>query len=422
MLINAPRGTRDIMPEEAYKWRFIEGRFRAICARHGFGEIRTPTFEHTELFRRGVGDTTDIVQKEMYTFEDHGRRSITLKPEGTASCARAFIESKRYAGTQPTKYYYITPGFRYEKPQAGRLREFHQLGIEIFGAAGTLADAEVISLACDLFDDLGIGGLELHINSVGCPVCRADYRKALQDHIRPHLSELCDDCRDRFDRNPMRIIDCKKDRDRDCIRSAPKILDYLCADCRQAFDELKEDLQAMGIVYSVDPDIVRGLDYYTKTAFEFVSGDLGAQSAVGGGGRYDKLIEELGGPEVPGVGFAIGIERLLLLMEERGLSIPAEKGPDLVIAVLGRSARTYGLRLMRELRSRGLSVEMDLRERNLKGQLKYADRIGARYTAVIGDEEMAGGICQLRDMGCSEQKEVKLGSLYDELTNRRKDG
>ena len=321
MLTNAPKGTKDTLPDQVYRWHYVEKKFAEICDRYGYREIRTPVFEHTELINRGVGDTTDIVQKEMYTFNDHGGRSLTLKPEGTSPAVRAFVEHKMYAEVQPTKLYYVTPCFRYEKPQSGRLREFHQFGIEIFGTPNMMADTDVICLAHDFLEEMGIRDVTLEINSVGCPECRARYRKALQDFLRPHYDELCDTCKDRFERNPMRILDCKSPEDQAIVKDAPEMLDYLCDDCAQAFRDVQEDLTAMGIEYVVNPRIVRGLDYYTKTAFEFVSNSIGAQGTVCGGGRYDNLCEELGGPPIPGVGFGLGIERLLMLMDANGVEI-----------------------------------------------------------------------------------------------------
>ena len=308
MLTNAPKGTKDMLPDQAYKWHYIEEAFAEICRNYGFEEIRTPVFEHTELFQRGVGDTTDIVQKEMYSFQDYGKRNITLKPEGTSPAVRAFVEHKLYAGAQPSKYYYNIPCFRYEKPQSGRLREFHQFGIETFGTSDMMADAEIISLAYDFLKEMGITDIELRINSVGCPECRKNHRQSLRTFLEPKYDQLCDTCKDRFDRNPMRILDCKSPVCHELVQGAPVMLDYLCDDCRDAFEQLKANLDAMGIEYTVDPGIVRGLDYYTKTAFEFVTTKIGAQGTVCGGGRYDHLVEEIGGPATPGVGFGLGKE------------------------------------------------------------------------------------------------------------------
>jgi histidyl-tRNA synthetase len=415
MAINAPKGTKDIMPGESYKWRYIENEFSEVCREYGYGEMRTPIFEHTELFDRGVGETTDIVQKEMYTFEDHGHRSITLKPEGTSPAVRAFIESREYAGVQPSKYWYSTPCFRYEKPQAGRLREFHQFGVENFGTSDMLADAEVITLADDFLKRMGIDDLELRINSVGCRKCRPVYRKALQDFLRPHYDELCDTCKSRFETNPMRILDCKSPEDQAIVKDAPVMLDYLCDDCREAFEELKSYLDASGIKYVVDPKIVRGLDYYTKTAFEFVTTKIGAQGTVCGGGRYDHLIEEVGGPDMPGVGFGLGKERLLLLMDQNGEDFGGTDHPDIAVAFIGDDAKKYAVGLVHELRSEGISALIDTMGRNIKGQLKYANKRGAAYTVVIGDDEIASGMLTLKNMDTSEQTRVARKDLAKEI-------
>lgn len=414
MSISIPKGTKDILPSEIYKWHALEKEFRDLADKYGFKEFRTPIFEHTELFARGIGDTTDVVQKEMYTFEIAGR-SLTLKPEGTSPVVRSFIENKLYADQLPAKYYYITPCYRYEKMQKGRQREFHQFGIEIFGANNMLADAEVIGFAMDFFDRLGVKNLKLHINSIGCPKCRAEYRKALQDFLRPHLPYLCETCRGRFEKNPMRILDCKVPEDKERVKGAPKMLDYLCDECRAAFEELKADLDAMSLEYEVDPGIVRGLDYYTKTAFEIVSDDLGAQSTVCGGGRYDHLVEEVGGPETAGVGFGLGIERLLLILEANGIEIPEPKTCDVFIASLGDSAKAYSLKLSKELRDAGYKVLTDVCGRGLKAQFKYADRSGADYTIVIGDDEIAKGVVSLRDMNKSSQEEIAMDKLLERL-------
>ena len=415
MLTQAPKGTKDILPRDIDKWYYVEEVFKKHCDRNGFKEIRTPIFEHTELFQRGVGETTDIVQKEMYTFEDYGRRSITLKPEGTASVVRAFLESKQYAETQPTKYFYETSCYRYEKPQAGRLREFHQFGAEIFGTNSMLADVQVISMADDFLKELGINDLELRINSVGCPTCRAKYKEALRDYFRPHLNDLCDTCKDRFERNPMRIIDCKSSEDHALAVNAPSILDYLCEECNKAFEDLKEGLDASEIDYVVDPTIVRGLDYYTKTAFEFITNSIGAQGTVCGGGRYDNLISEIGGQDVPGVGFGLGIERLLLLMDNTGVSFPEEEPMDALIVTLGDDAKKFGIKLSRDFRNKGLRCDMDVMERNMKGQLKYADKKGYKYAVIIGDNELADGKCQLKDLKNSTQEDIPFDQLLSRL-------
>ncbi|MEE1037592.1 MAG: histidine--tRNA ligase [Eubacterium sp.] len=405
MLTGAPKGTKDMLPVEGYKWRYIEKVFADVCSRYGFKEIRTPMFEHTELFVRGVGDTTDIVQKEMYTWTQ-AKRSITLKPEGTAPAMRSFIEHKGYADPQPTKYYYNTPCFRYEKPQSGRLRQFHQFGTEIFGAKGMMADVEAISLAYDFLQELGIKDVELEINSVGCPHCRKEHRAALKEFLAPNYEKLCGTCKDRYERNPLRIIDCKSPDCQALVEGAPAMVDYLCDECKEDFAKLQEYLDAAGIQYIVNPGIVRGLDYYTKTAFEFITNTIGAQGTVCGGGRYDHLCEELGGPEVPGVGFGMGKERLLLVMEANGIEIPEEDGADALIAFMGDAPKKAAIKLARELRAEGLKIEIDCLERNFKGQFKLADRTGARHTIVIGESELETGKVAVKTMATSEQVEV----------------
>lgn len=415
MLTTAPKGTKDIMPEEIYRWHFVEGKFRMMCENYGYKEIRTPDFEHTELFLRGVGGTTDIVQKEMYTFNDHAGRSITLKPEGTSPAVRAFTEHKTFANVQPTKLCYETPCFRYEKPQAGRLRQFHQFGIEVFGTPDMLADAEVICFAKDFLNEMGIKNVQLEINSVGCPECRPKYREALKDFLRPHYDELCNTCKSRFETNPMRILDCKSPEDQEIVKDAPVMLDYLCDDCRESFEELKKLLTAMGIPFTVDERIVRGLDYYTKTAFEFVTNKIGAQGTVCGGGRYDHLIEEVGGPDMPGVGFGLGKERLLLLMEQNGHQFGGKETPELFIAYIGEDAKLYSVGLLGKLRGQGVRASMDVHGRNLKGQMKYANKLGAAYTVVIGDDEVSSGQLTLKNMETGEQINVTPDQLINKI-------
>ena len=414
MIINIPKGTKDILPSESYKWQWLEKRIRDTAAQYGFKEIRTPMFEHTELFARGIGDTTDVVQKEMYTFEI-AERSLTLKPEGTAGVVRSYIENKMYADPLPGKYYYIIPCFRYEKMQKGRQRQFHQFGIEIFGTENMMADAEVIALAWNFLTGLGITGLKLHINSIGCPKCRGEYRKALQDFLRPHYDELSETSKGRFEKNPMCILDSKDPDDKKFSEGAPRMIDYLCDECKAAFEDLKNDLDTLGIPYEIDPNIVRGLDYYTKTAFEFISDDLGAQSTVCGGGRYDHLVEEVGGPYTPGVGFGMGLERLLLILEAKGIEIPKPSDCDVFIATLGDRAKLEGLKLADSLRAKGSRVLTDVMGRGLKAQLKYADRSGAGYTVVIGDDELDKGVVTLRDMINSTQKEIRIDEIDEEI-------
>lgn len=416
MAIKAPKGTKDTMPKDSFKVQYIEREFAELCRRYGFGEVRTPMFESTELFNRGVGETTDIVQKEMYTFEDLGHRSITLKPEGTSPAVRAFIESRDYAEMQPTKYYYNTPCFRYERPQAGRLREFHQFGVESFGTPDMMADAEVIALASDFLTKVGIEDIELRINSVGCRECRPVYRKALQDYLQPYYGELSETSKTRFESNPIRIIDSKDPHDQEIAQAAPDMLDYLCDDCRAAFKELKSNLDAMGIRYTIDPGIVRGLDYYTKTAFEFVTTGIGAQDTVCGGGRYDHLVEEIGGPSIPGVGFGLGKERLIILMEQKESLIEDNNAPDIAVSFIGDKARLYALGLVHELRQQGVAAIIDTLNRNLKGQMKYANKLKAGYSVVIGDDEIEHGVVTLKDMKSGEQKQINSKDITKEIT------
>ena len=418
MLTNAPKGTKDIMMDQVYKWHYIEKKWKEICERYGFKEIRTPIFEHTELFQRGVGDTTDIVQKEMYTFEDHGGRSITLKPEGTSPAVRAFIEHKQYAEVQPIKLYYDIPCFRYEKPQSGRLRQFHQFGVETFGTPNMVADAEIIAIGYDFLTSMGVTDLTLEINSVGCPECRAKHRKALKEFLAPKYDQLCDTCKSRYEKNPMRILDCKSPIDQELVQGAPMMIDYLCDDCKKAFEDLQKNLEALEIPYVVNPKIVRGLDYYTKTAFEFVTNSLGAQGTVCGGGRYDNLVEEVGGPPIPGVGFGLGKERLLMLMEANGVEIPKPTDCDIFIATMGEAAKLYGQKLLFDLRRNGIKCQIDDLQRNFKGQFKYADRLGARYAVVIGDNELETGVATLKDMEKGQQTEVKFDELISKLKDR----
>jgi histidyl-tRNA synthetase len=414
MEIKAPKGTKDVEPQESYKWQYIEKTARTICAKYGLREVRTPVIEHTELFLRGVGDTTDIVQKEMYTFQDKGDRSITLKPEGTAGVVRMFVEHGLFVEAQPTKMYYLNcPVFRYEKPQAGRLREHHQFGVEIFGAPKASVDAECILVALELFNTLGIKDLSVNINSIGCPKCRKDYNAALKAYLASSLDELCAVCQDRIDKNPLRILDCKEEKCRRITAAAPLITDYICDECRAHFDELKLCLEAAGVAYHVNPFIVRGLDYYTKTVFEIISNHIGAQGTVCGGGRYDKLIEEIGGPDMPGVGFGLGMERLLLVMESQGVMIHPQPQFDIYIATMGEKARHEGFKLTQELRGAGLKAECDHMGKSVKAQFKYADKTGAKVVAVLGDDELASGNIKLKNMADGSETLVGLNDLAD---------
>jgi len=410
-MIQKMRGTIDIMPEETPLYRFIESTTRKVAARYGFSEIRTPTFESTELFKRGVGNTTDVVQKEMYTFCDNDNRSITLRPEGTASVARALIEHGRCGDTMPIKLYYLINCFRYEAPQAGRSREFFQFGVEMFGAANPTADATIISLAAAVIRELGINGVSLHINSIGCPDCRPKYREALISYFSQYEERMCESCRGRLKTNPMRLLDCKNPECAVAAANAPKILDFLCGDCTEHFESLKSYLDKTDIVYSINPSIVRGLDYYTRTVFEFIAEGIGAQSTVCGGGRYDGLISELGGPKLPGIGFAMGITRLILAMKQSGVKIPADDMPKLYIASLGSAAAERALSIVESLRAKGIYAECDLMGRSLKAQMKYADKIGAEYTLILGDTELDSGKAQLRLMTDSTQREIFIDDI-----------
>lgn len=412
MLTQAPKGTRDILPDESEKWQYAERTIREICAVFGYAEIRTPVFEHTELFQRGVGGTTDIVQKEMYTFLDKAERSITLRPEGTAGVVRSFIENKLYAGTQPTKVFYLSaPVFRYERPQAGRLREHHQFGIEAFGAPGPSIDAEVISVALSVFEALGIKGLELNINSIGCRECRPAYNEALIAYLRSNEGSLCAACRDRMTANPLRALDCKEEACAAIVKDAPVILDSLCEECCEHFGGLKKLLETAGIQYSINPFIVRGLDYYTKTVFEIISGDIGAKGTVCGGGRYDGLVEELGGPSTPGIGFGMGIERLMLALESAGIELPQQRACDVYICTIGEAANIKGFGITAELRKAGIKAECDHMCRSMKAQLKYANKTGAPWVIIIGEDEIKSGSAVLRDMANSKESSVPFEEL-----------
>ena len=418
LITKAPRGTQDFTPDQSARMRYIEDTLMRIAGLHGFGEIRTPTFEHTELFVRSVGDTTDVVQKEMYTFEDKKGRSITLKPEGTAGAVRAALERGLLAEALPLKLSYITPCFRYEKAQAGRYREFHQFGVELLGAQSSAADAEVIGLVQEALDTLGVTEIRLFINSIGCPNCRPKFQQALKDYYSAHYDELCPTCQDRLERNPLRILDCKEEHCHELAEHAPIVLDYLCDECREHFEELQERLRAMGIAFEVDPTIVRGLDYYTKTVFEFKTGTIGAQGTVCGGGRYDGLVELMGGQKQPAVGFAIGLERLKLVMEACGAPMPEEPRCDIALIPLGARASVRCSAMAADLRTDGFYAETDLMNRSLKAQLKYANKIGARYTMVIGDSELEAGKARLKDMDSGEEQEVAFDRLADVLMEK----
>lgn len=417
-MIQIPKGCKDVLPSQAYLWQYLEAKARETAGAYAFKEIRTPVFEHTELFSRGVGDTTDIVNKEMYTFLDKGGRSVTLRPEGTAGVARAFIEHGLAGGVLPFKAYYLISAFRYERPQAGRLREFHQFGCELYGAAGATADAEVISLADAFLKNLGLRKVELRINSIGCKTCRARYHEALRQYFAPRIGEMCEDCRNRFEKNPMRILDCKVEGCKKIAADAPRMLDYLCDDCRAHFGQVKALLSAAGIAYTVDPSIVRGLDYYSRTVFEFVSDAAGAQGTVLGGGRYDTLLEQMDSRPVPAVGFAAGMERLLLVMEAENCLPSADTGTMCYLAGMDAASREKAFLLAQELRRKGVSCEVDLMERSVKAQFKYADKTGAGFVAVLGERELEEGAAEVKDMRNSASERVKFGELADYIIRR----
>lgn len=412
MAIQAQKGTKDMLPQDAYKWQYIESKLREISAKYGIREIRTPIFEATELFKRGVGETTDVVQKEMYTFEDKGGRSVTLKPEGTAPSVRAFIESSLYADAQPTKMFYFTPCFRYEKMQKGRLRQFHQYGIEVFGSQEATVDAEIISLVMNTLNEFGIKGLSLNINSLGCPTCRKAYNDALKKYLQDNYEGLCETCKGRFEKNPMRIIDCKEKACKEIVKDVPLILDYICDECSNHFTALKKYLDVMGVEYTVDPQIVRGLDYYTKTVFEIIKDGL----TICGGGRYDGLVEQIDGPKTPAVGFAMGLERLLLTLEEEGIQIPEPNRFDLFLGNMSDEGKLKGMFMANELRKKGLKIEVDHLGKSMKAQMKYANKVGALFTAVIGGSEIEEDKLTLKRMSDGEKFETKLSNI-DEIVN-----
>lgn len=422
MAIQRPKGTQDLLPGTIEQWQYLEDTIRSVCREYGYEEIRTPVFEATELFQRGVGQTTDIVKKEMYTFLDKGNRSMTLRPELTASVCRAYVENKLYGQPQPVKLYYIGPMFRYERPQSGRFRQFHQFGVEVLGADQAIVDAEVISLVWNLYQRLGLVGLEVHVNSVGCPVCRARHREQLQEFLTTRKSELCSDCQERFERNPLRILDCKNPSCQAATSGAPTTKDTLCEDCSTHFERVLAILGRAGVVYRVNPRLVRGLDYYTKTAFEVMVEEIGAQSAICGGGRYDKLVEEIGGPPTPGIGFAMGIERVLAALQVQD-KLPKEE-PKLfaMLIALGEQAQTEGFALLSTLRSQGMPVGMDLLGRSLKNQLKSANRLGARYAFILGEEELTRNVLVIKDLMLGEQMEVSLIDAVQEINKKYQRG
>lgn len=420
MLTKAPRGTRDIYGSYMNTWKKLEDTVNSLCKDFGFSEIRTPIFEHTELFQRGVGETTDIVQKEMYSFEDKGNRNITLKPEGTAGVVRAFLERKMYSEAQPTKLFYITPAFRYERPQAGRYRQFHQFGVELFGSEEPSADAEVISLGFNMLKRLGITNVKLHINSLGGPECRKKYNETLKNFLKENYETLCPTCLERYEKNPLRILDCKNENCKSILQDAPLVINELDTECKAHFDKLLKILEAMNIKYEVDPWIVRGLDYYTKTVFEFISTDIGAQGTVCGGGRYDKLIEECGGTPTPAVGFGAGIERLILTMEAVNGEEEYTPTRDVYIGPMGESSQLKTYEIVSRLRENNISTETDLLGRSVKAQMKYANKIGARYSIIIGDNELEENKVTVKNMENGEQTEVSLDNIVEFFKNEIK--
>ena len=418
LITKSIKGTQDVLPAESHKVQFIEQTALEIAGNYGYKEIRTPVFEHTELFQRSVGDTTDVVQKEMYTFMDKGERSITLRPEGTAGAVRSFLEHGLYNEPMPQKLCYLTSCYRYEKPQAGRLREFHQFGIECFGTSSPAADAEVISVANEFFSFLGVRGLQLEINSIGCKECRKDYHKALHDYFESKKEELCGTCLERLDRNPMRILDCKSPVCAAIAADAPKVTDYLCDDCKEHFEKVQLYLKAMAIPFQVNPTIVRGLDYYSRTVFEFVSTEIGAQGTVCGGGRYDGLVEEIGGPHTPALGFGMGIERLMLLLEKQGLPFPEKSACELYIASMGEAGTLKAAQIVSALRNEGVYCEFDVVGRSVKAQMKYANKLGAKFTTVIGDSELESGTVKLKSMSDGEETEMSLDGFEGDFLRR----
>ncbi|MDE5984079.1 MAG: histidine--tRNA ligase [Eubacterium sp.] len=417
LVTKAIKGTKDVLPKDVHKNQYIEATALDVAEKFGYKEIRTPVFEHTELFQRGVGDTTDVVQKEMYTFDDKGGRSITLRPEGTAGAVRSYLENGLCNEALPQKVCYVGPCFRYEKPQAGRLREFHQFGVECFGTASPLADAELIALGKSIFDTLEVKDLSLEINSIGCPTCRAEYHKALKEYFSSRMDELCDTCRDRLDRNPMRILDCKSPVCSEIAKDAPVVIDYLCDECKEHFEKVQQYLKAMNIDFTINPKIVRGLDYYTKTVFEFISNSIGSQGTVAGGGRYDGLVDELGGQKTPSLGFAMGLERLMLLMEAQNTPFPEANVPDLFVVALGDKATLKAVEIVKDMRAEGFGALMDLNQRSVRAQMKYADKLGAKFNIVIGDNEVETGVAKLKNMTSGEETEIALDTFVSGFYN-----
>ncbi len=418
MQLQAPRGTADILPGQVEKWQWLQAELHAVFAGYGYKEIITPIFEHTELFVRGIGDTTDVVSKEMYTFADKKGRSLTLRPEGTASVVRAYLEHNMAAWPQPVKLYYIGPSFRYETPQAGRYRQFHQFGAEALGSADPALDAEMIIISIAIYQRLGVRDFLVKLNSIGCPECRARHRAALQQHLAPVLERLCETCRSRYEKNPLRILDCKNEVCQALTADAPRTTAFLCPDCQAHFARVQQLLQAAGIAFELDERLVRGLDYYTRTVFEVHSADLGAQSALSGGGRYDGLVEACGGKPAPGVGFAAGLERALEVMDRQGITPPHGRGTDVFVVTLGQAVQVDAFILVQQLRQAGLLVETDYLQRSMKAQMKAADRLGVPWVLILGEDELARRVVQVRDMRTSTQTEAPLAAVAGMLIDR----
>ena len=413
--LQAIRGMNDILPEQSPLWRYFETTVAQLLDSYGYRQIRMPIVEFTELFQRSIGEVTDIVEKEMYTFTDRGERSLTLRPENTAAVVRAYLENKLYADNQLAKLFYIGPMFRYDRPQAGRYRQFHQFGIEAIGLSNPAVDAEIITLAVQFLQKLGLTELNLQLNSVGCPKCRPVYREKLQEFLQDKVEDLCNDCKSRYDRNPMRILDCKNEKCTALSQGAPEMIECLCDDCGTHFNKLKELLTATNISYNLNPRLVRGLDYYTKTAFEIQYAPLGAQSAVCGGGRYDGLIGECGGNDTPAIGFAIGIERVLLALEKQNLLPDFNDGSDVFILQFGEVTESVAFNLMSQLRANGLKAEMDFSGRSFKAQMKQANKLNAKYVIIVGEDEVTQNVVTLKNMANSQQEVVAVENIIDKL-------
>jgi histidyl-tRNA synthetase len=417
LFIKIPKGTQDILPEDISKWYYIENIIKNTLNKYGYKEIRTPIFEHTDLFVRGIGETTDIVTKEMFTFPDRKGRSLTLRPEGTASVVRAYLENRMDRISKVVKLFYIGPMFRCEKPQAGRFRQFNQFGIEVIGTKSPAADVEVILVALEIYKKLGLKNLKVLINSVGCKKCRKDYVQKLKEFLREKKDLLCSECRKRYEKNPLRVLDCKKESCQKVLEKAPIITENLCTDCKLHFEEVKSYLNDLKVEYFVDSKLVRGLDYYTKTAFEIISGELGAQNAIAGGGRYDDLIEELGGKSTSAVGFAAGMERMIIVLDQQRIEWPKNRGLDVYVIRVNEKNKDITFELLQKIRNYGFSADMDYSEGSLKSQMRIANKLGVKYTIIIGEEELSKNMIILRNMKIKEQKEVKINNLINELSS-----